>query len=71
MIKHIQQAADYLKKRGFEARYWHHTGNGPRKINRELGVEAEVSYNHIPYFPTATVEFHKGKLLYGSLEGKR
>jgi len=29
-----------------------------------------VSYNHIPNFPTATVEFHKGKLIYGILEGK-
>jgi purine-nucleoside phosphorylase len=31
----------------------------------------EVSYNHIPNFPTATVEFHKGKLIYGILEGKK
>src|SRR5690606_13539910 len=28
-------------------------------------------YNHIPNFPTATVEFHKGKLIYGILEGKK
>ena len=30
-----------------------------------------MSYNHIPNFPTATVEFHKGKLIYGMLEGKK
>ena len=30
-----------------------------------------MSYNHIPNFPTATVEFHKGKLVYGILEGKK
>ena len=30
-----------------------------------------MSYNHIPNFPTATVEFHKGKLIYGTLAGKK
>ena len=38
---------------------------------KSLRLKAEVSYNHIPNFPTATVEFHKGKLIYGTLEGKK
>ena len=37
----------------------------------EIEILKEVSYNHIPNFPTATVEFHKGKLIYGNLEGKK
>jgi len=37
----------------------------------EIEIIKEVSYNHIPNFPTATVEFHKGKLIYGILEGKK
>ncbi len=44
---------------------------GLGKIIENVKIEAEVSYNHIPNFPTATVEFHKGKLIYGTLEGKK
>ena len=37
----------------------------------EIDIIKQVSYNHIPNFPTATVEFHKGKLIYGKLEGEK
>ena len=46
-------------------------GTGLGQLINEVEVLKEVSYNHIPNFPTATVEFHKGKLIYGILEGKR
>lgn len=41
------------------------------QLINEIEIIREVSYNHIPNFPTATVEFHKGKLIYGKLEGKK
>ena len=28
-------------------------------------------YHQIPYFPLATVEFHSGKLVFGTLQGKK
>ena len=31
----------------------------------------EAHYHNIPFFPLATVEFHNGKLVYGSIEGKK
>ena len=34
-------------------------------------VEKEAHYVSIPHFPTATVEFHQGKLIYGILGGKK
>ncbi|TXD70027.1 purine-nucleoside phosphorylase [Aequorivita lipolytica] len=72
MTKYIEQAADYLKQRGFEnPEVGIILGTGLGKLIENLEVEAEISYNHIPNFPTATVEFHKGKLIYGSLEGKK
>nr|WP_026450368.1 purine-nucleoside phosphorylase [Aequorivita capsosiphonis] len=72
MTKYIEEAADYLKQRGFEQpEVGIILGTGLGKIIDHVEIEAEVSYNHIPNFPTATVEFHKGKLLYGSLEGKK
>lgn len=70
--KYIEQAADYLKHRGFEnPEVGIILGTGLGKIVENLEVKSEVSYNHIPNFPTATVEFHKGKLIYGMLEGKK
>ncbi len=72
ITKYIEEAADYLKQRGFDQpEVGIILGTGLGKIIENVEIEAEVSYNHIPNFPTATVEFHKGKLIYGSLEGKK
>lgn len=68
----IEQSAAYLKDRGFEApEIGFILGTGLGHILQKIEVESEVSYNHIPNFPTATVEFHKGKLIYGTLAGKK
>ncbi len=70
--KYIEEAVAYLHQRGFEKpEVGIILGTGLGKLIDEVSIEAEVSYNHIPNFPTATVEFHKGKLIYGSLEGKK
>lgn len=72
ITKYIEEAADYLKQRGFEnPEVGIILGTGLGKIIENVEIEAEVSYNHIPNFPTATVEFHKGKLIYGTMEGKK
>ncbi len=70
--KYIEEAVAYLQHRGFEKpEVGIILGTGLGKIIENVEIEVEVSYNHIPNFPTATVEFHKGKLIYGSLEGKK
>lgn len=69
---YIEEAAAYLVQRGFEnPEIGIILGTGLGKIIENVTIEAEISYNHIPNFPTATVEFHKGKLIYGTLEGKK
>ncbi|MEM0518173.1 MULTISPECIES: purine-nucleoside phosphorylase [Aequorivita] len=71
-LKYIEEAAAYLQQRGIEKpEIGIILGTGLGKIIDNVTVEVEVSYNHIPNFPTATVEFHKGKLIYGTLEGKK
>ncbi|WP_378186411.1 purine-nucleoside phosphorylase [Aquimarina sp. W85] len=71
MIKYIQETRDYLKEKGFDKpEVGIILGTGLGQLLDELEVIKEISYNHIPYFPTATVEFHKGKLIYGKLGGK-
>ncbi len=72
MLKYIQESVDYLQQKGFEKpEVGIILGTGLGKILENLKIISEVSYNHIPNFPTATVEFHKGKLIYGILEGKK
>lgn len=72
MRKFIKQSADFLRQRGFETPdVGIILGTGLGKILEQIEVISEMSYNHIPNFPTATVEFHKGKLIYGMLAGKK
>lgn len=72
MIKELTESTDYLVSRGFDnPEIGIILGTGLGKLVEDLEIEAEVSYNHIPYFPTATVEFHKGKLIFGKLKGKK
>lgn len=71
-MKYTEEAANYLKQRGFDnPEVGIILGSGLGRILEHLQIEKEVSYNHIPNFPTATVEFHRGKLIYGTLEGKK
>lgn len=72
MIKIISETVDYLQHRGFEnAEVGIILGTGLGQLINDIEVIEEVSYNHIPNFPTATVEFHKGKLIFGIIEGKK
>ncbi|GAA0872969.1 purine-nucleoside phosphorylase [Gangjinia marincola] len=72
MKKFIEETAAFIKSKGFEApEVGIILGTGLGQLINEIDIISEVSYNHIPHFPTATVEFHKGKLIYGTLSGKK
>ena len=72
MTDRITESVDYLRSKGFcEPEVGIILGTGLGKLVDDVEVEQEASYNHIPNFPTATVEFHKGKLIFGTLEGKK
>jgi len=70
--KNTEEAVEFLQKRGFEnPEVGIILGTGLGQLVDHVEIESEVSYNLIPNFPTATVEFHKGKLIFGKLEGKK
>jgi purine-nucleoside phosphorylase len=46
-------------------------GTGLGKLVSEIDVEVEIDYADIPNFPVSTVESHKGRLIYGNLEGHK
>ncbi|MCK0161566.1 purine-nucleoside phosphorylase [Allomuricauda sp. F6463D] len=70
--KQIDESVAYLTKRGFETpEIGIVLGTGLGELVNMIEDPTEAHYNHIPYFPLATVEFHTGKLIYGTIEGKK
>lgn len=71
MKKHLQETTDFLTSNGFEnPEVGIVLGTGLGQLLNEIDVIKEVPYADIPHFPEATVEFHSGKLVYGTLSGK-
>lgn len=73
MLNEIKEATDYLKKHGIEKPEIGvilGTGLGNLFV-KEIKNPIEINYNSIPHFPVSTVEFHKGKLIYGTVKGKK
>jgi purine-nucleoside phosphorylase len=71
-IKQLQETTDYLIEKGFDQpEIGIVLGTGLGKLVDEIENQIVAHYNHIPFFPLATVEFHSGKLIYGSVEGKK
>lgn len=72
MKNEIMSSIAFLKEKGMESpEVGIVLGTGLGKLVEEMDVKAEVAYEEIPNFPIATVEFHKGRLFYGLLEGKK
>jgi purine-nucleoside phosphorylase len=45
-------------------------GSGLGNLATKIEVEFEIPYKAIPHFPVSTVEGHKGRLIFGKLNGK-
>src|SRR5258708_38199762 len=73
MLQVIKEIVAYLEKRGItspEIGIILGTGLGDRFV-KEIKSPVVVNYNSIPHFPVSTVEFHRGKLIYGTIKGKK
>jgi len=46
-------------------------GTGLGGLVKEIKKEVVIDYGNIPYFPVSTVESHQGKLIFGTLSGKK
>lgn len=70
--KQLDESTAYLQSKGFDKpEIGIVLGSGLGKLADEIENAIEAHYNHIPFFPLATVEFHSGKLIYGTLENKK
>lgn len=72
MKDRLEKTVSYLQEKGFETpEIGIILGTGLGRLIDHIDIEKEISYNHIPHFPTATVEFHQGKFIFGTLGGKK
>lgn len=46
-------------------------GTGLGELVQNIDIEKEIPYNFIPHFPISTVESHFGRLIFGSIGGKK
>ncbi len=72
MLNQINETAEYLKKRtGATPQVGIILGTGLGGLVNEIAIDFTVPYKEIPHFPVSTVEGHSGKLIFGSLGGKK
>ncbi|MBK7434617.1 MAG: purine-nucleoside phosphorylase [Chitinophagaceae bacterium] len=72
MTEQIKAAVDHIKSRydgvpeiGIVL------GSGLGNFVNEIAIEKEIPYADIPHFPVSTVHGHSGKLVFGTVRGKK
>lgn len=64
----ISEATDFLRSNGVTApEFGVVLGTGLGKFLDYVDIEHTIDYAEIPHFPVSTVEFHKGKLIFGTI----
>ena len=72
MLETIKKTADYLRgKIGEIPNTAIILGTGLGELVHEIEDKTEIPYPEIPNFPVSTVEGHSGKLIIGTLGGKK
>jgi len=72
LIPQIQETVDFIRTRYDKTpEIGVVLGSGLGNFSSEIEVEAEIPYASIPHFPVSTVKGHKGKLIFGKMEGRR
>ena len=73
MLNHIRESIDYIKHRigDFDPEIGIILGTGLGGLVNEMKIEHQLMYANIPNFPISTLEFHSGKLIFGTLSGKK
>ncbi len=72
MVRKIEETTEFLIKEGFTgATTGVVLGTGLGEFINEMKIEKQIAYSDIPNFPVATVEFHKGQLLLGTIGNRK
>jgi purine-nucleoside phosphorylase len=72
MLQKIEECASFLNEKGFKSpEVAVVLGTGLGSFVQHIDIIHAIPYHEIPHFPVATVEFHKGQLIYGTVQGKK
>jgi|GEM_PF-1845858 len=72
MFAHIAETVTFLKSKGFgEAVAGIILGTGLGNFTGEIDIIAEAGYETIPHFVTSTVDATRGRLIFGTVAGKK
>lgn len=72
VIEQLEETVKFLNDRGIvDPEVGIVLGTGLANLVSRIHIEKEISYSLIPNFSIATVEFHFGKLLFGTVAGKK
>ena len=72
MLKEINEAVHFIQsKYSTKPVVGIVLGSGLGSFADEIEVECAIPYDQIPFFPVSTVEGHTGKLIFGTLSGKK
>ena len=73
MLQALKESVEYLKEKigVFEPEIGIVLGTGLGGLVKDIEVEHSIMYSSIPNFPISTLEFHSGKLIFGTLKGKK
>lgn len=68
-VNDVKDCASFLKSKGMENPVAGIVlGTGLGAFTKNIDVKISIPYSEIPNFPEATVEFHKGNLIFGFLD---
>ena len=72
MWNKVQETVSYIKsKTNFSPEYGVILGSGLGGFTEDIQIEFTLPYSEIPNFPIATVEGHKGALVFGTIGTKK
>ena len=72
LLTKIQESVQFIRKHtAAEPTVGIILGTGLGALAKEIQKETEIEYSQIPHFPLSTVESHAGKLIFGTLSGKK
>jgi purine-nucleoside phosphorylase len=73
MRTQFKESIDFIRQRigDFQPEIGIILGTGLGGLVNEMKVDFQLMYSNIPNFPISTLEFHSGKLIFGTLSGKK
>ncbi len=68
LYENLQETISYIKNQtSFQPDFGIVLGTGLSGLVDDIKVKCKISYKNIPHFPQATVESHRGELIFGTL----